>query len=113
MFSDINLFITKFVFTRVCLSTGKACVAGGVHGRGCVAGGMHVGACMAGCVCGRGACMGACMLGHAWRGVPDRGACMRVWQERWPLQRAVRILLECILVLMYIHVAVPGIDQVH
>ena len=36
--------------------------------------------------------------GCAWQG---RGACMvggRVCQERWPLQQAVRILLECILV---------------
>ena len=34
--------------------------------------------------------------GHAWQGVMlDRG-CM--WQERRSLQRAARILLECILV---------------
>ena len=37
--------------------------------------------------------------GHAW-GVRDRGMCGggRAWQERRPLQRTVRILLECILV---------------
>ena len=57
---------------------------GDVHGMGCAwqggmcSGGMH----------GRGACMtGGCV----WQGC--------VWQERWPLQRAVRILLECILVI--------------
>ena len=54
--------------------------------------------------------------GHAWqRGMSSRGACMaggmhggghvclrggrRARQERWPLQRTVRILLECILFL--------------
>ena len=55
-----------------------ACVAkGGVHGEG----------------------------GHTWQ----RGACMAggctwwgsAWQERRPLQRTVRILLECILVFFY------------
>ena len=45
--------------------------------------------------------------GHAWQ----RGACMaggmcggggggHAWQERWPLQQMVRILLECILVII-------------
>ena len=68
-------------------------MVGGVHGRGaCVVGGMcgrvHVwqGACMAGGVHDR---------GHVWQ-----GACMaggHAWQERWPLQWTVRILLECIL----------------
>ena len=52
----------------------EACVVGGMRGRG----GMH----------GRGACMAG---GCVWQGC--------VWQERWPLQRAVRILLECILVI--------------
>ena len=44
---------------------------GGMHGRGgaCVAGGIH---------------------GHG-------GGGGHVWQERWPLHRAVRILVECIL----------------
>ena len=48
--------------------------------------------------------------GCVWQGgVRGRGTCMvagmhsggrgGAWQERWPLQRAVRILLECILVL--------------
>ena len=56
-----------------------------MHGRGtCVAGGMHdKGACMAGGVYGRELCVAG------W-GV--------AWQERWPLQSTVRILLECILV---------------
>ena len=57
-----------------------ACVVGGMHGGGhawqgaCVVGGMHGG-------------------GHAWQGWGH------VWQERWPLQQTVHILLECILVL--------------
>ena len=77
-----------------------ACMAGGVHGRGCawqgvcmgvcMAGGVHGGrACMAGDICGRGSIGGR---GHGWLGG------MHAWQERQPLQRTVRILLECILV---------------
>ena len=60
---------------------------GGVHGRGtCMAGG-HAwqGACVAGRACVAGGCVG-------WRGA---------WQERRPLQRTVRIPLECILVLLF------------
>ena len=69
------------------LSTGGACVAGGMRGRGhawqgaCVVGGMHGrGACIIwGCVW-QGACMvGACMAG----GMHGRGACVAgvcVWQ---------------------------------
>ena len=66
----------------------------------------------------RGACMvkgGVCGMRHAWRGVCIAGACMAggmhgrgvcmavgcAWQERWPLQRTVCILLECILVLIF------------
>ena len=49
-------------------------MAGGVRGRGVHAGG--------GSVHGTGACM--------------TGGC--AWQERWPLQWTVHILLECILV---------------
>ena len=62
-----------------------ACMVGGMHGRGCA----WWGACMAGGVCGRGAFVvgAACMAGG------------RAWQERRPLQRTVRILLECILVI--------------
>ena len=42
-----------------------------------------------------GACVaGACVAG----GMHGRGACM---QERWPLKRAGRILLECILVMSF------------
>ena len=85
-----------------------ACMAGGLHGRG------HAwqGACMAGgCVwqggvCGRGhAWQGVCMLGgmHGGGGMHGRGVCMaggRVWQilRDTVNERAVRILLECILV---------------
>ena len=68
--------------------------------------------------CPGGACMaGGCMhgWGHAWQGCVARGSMTGrghalqgrhvwwgrgepAWQERWPLQRAVRILLERILV---------------
>ena len=39
-------------------------------------------------------------------GMRGKGACVAegggcAWQQRWPLQRTVRILLECILVLKY------------
>ena len=85
---------------------------GWMHGRGCV----WQGACMAGGMHGgghawQGACeggghvkQGACMAGgHAWQGVHGRGACMvggRAWQILRDMvnERAVRILLECILV---------------
>ena len=66
----------------LCMAKGKVClVEGGMQGKGsmhgkkwaCVAkGGMHD-------------------RGNAWQGG-------LVWQERRPLQRTVRILLECILV---------------
>ena len=78
------------------------CMAGGICGRGCMVGGMHgrghawqVGECV--CVGGGMHCRGECGRGHVWQGgVHGRG---HVWQERQPLQRTVRILLECILVL--------------
>ena len=98
-----------YVFTHVCLSTGGhvcqgvcmagghvwqgACMAGGVHGKGaCMArgrawqGGMHRRGCVAGGMHGRGC---------AWWG----GACMP-WQipRDTVNERAVHILLECILV---------------
>ena len=96
-----------------------ACMGGGVHGRGAMhgRGNMHGrGACVAGGCAWQGGmhgrgdmrCRGrrvwqgeACMEGgHAWQGcVCDGGACVP-WQI--PLdtvnERAVRILLECILV---------------
>ena len=92
-----------YVFTGVGLSTGR----GGMHGRGlgaCMAGGMHGGgfahggggACMAGDMCGRGC---------AWQGdMHGRGACMACVAPQkilWDTvnERAVHILLECILVL--------------
>ena len=55
----------------------------GVHGKGaCLAAGVHA-------------------RGHAWHGgVHGKGGAYV--QERWPLKRAVRILLECILV-WFIH----------
>ena len=39
----------------------------------------------------------ACMAGGCtWQGGVHGGG--PAWQEKWPLQRAIRILLECILV---------------
>ena len=90
---------------------GAGCVCGGgVSGRG---------ACMAvGCAWQRGMCGGGhawqvrgmhgrghAWLGHVWqRGVSGMGTCiagLHAWQERWPLQHTVCILLECILVVQY------------
>ena len=66
---------------------GGACMVGGHAWWGCVTGGMH----------GRGCVWwGGC----AWQGACVAGGC--VWQERRPLQRMVRILLECILVISFI-----------
>ena len=58
---------------------------------------------MAGGACVVGACVvGACVAG----GMSDSGVCVvgwgQVWQEKRQLQRAVRILLECILVIIII-----------
>ena len=39
-----------------------------------------------------------CGRGCAWQEACVAGG--HAWQERWPLQQAVRILLECILVLL-------------
>ena len=72
-----------------------ACVVGGEHGgRVCM-----VGACMVewgGGVHGRGS-----VYGGVWgMGVHGGGGGVVAWQEIWPLQQMVRILLECILVLL-------------
>ena len=71
-------------------------MAGGMHNRGaCVAGGMHGrGACVVEGMCGRGhvwekACVAG---GHAWHTGPPRQILRDTVNER-----AVRILLECIL----------------
>ena len=111
-------------YTPVCQSFCSQ--GGGVHGRGCAwrgfaqrghawhgEGVMHgrdgyawQGACMAG------ACM-VCFGGGGYmagRGMHRREECVvrgmhgrgEVWQERWLLQRPVRILLQCILVLTYL-----------
>ena len=80
-------------------------MAGGVHGRGVMHGG---GACMVGGVHGREGMPGREGM-HLWgvhggvhgRGIHGRGHAWQgglAWQDRWPLQRTVRILLECILV---------------
>ena len=87
----------------------RVCMAGGVHGRGCA-----WGACMAGeeCVAG----WGHAWRGHAWQGdvygrvggggMHGRGVCGGEGvQERQLLQWAVRILLECIRVVLYISLA--------
>ena len=65
---------------RHCHSQGGACVAGA-----CVGGGVH----------GKGICVAG------GRGVM-RGRRERAWQGRRPLQRTVRILLECILVYSWV-----------
>ena len=49
---------------------------------------------------GRGACGRRGMHGREG-GVHGREE--RAWQERWPLQRTVRILLECTLVYKYLY----------
>ena len=96
------------MFSQVSVCPQGACMAGGrvwqegVYGRG-----VHAwqGACMAGGVHGRGHAWqgglewwGTCMVGGAWIA---GGVCggRHAWQERRPLQRAVRITLECILVI--------------
>ena len=121
----LHLSVSHSVQGGACVAEG-ACMVGGMCGRGvcmgrgaCMAGGGHAwqgGACMAeGNVHGRGACAAG---GHAWQGgihgggVHGRGC---AWQEgmygrgcacpppghyeiRSVNARAVRILLECILV---------------
>ena len=92
-----------------------ACMAGGMHGRGhawqgcawqgrvaCMAGGMHgvrhawQGACMAGGMCG-----GRCVWkGGMHGGMHGKGG--HAWQEKQQLQWVIRILLECILVIISI-----------
>ena len=112
---------------RVCMAGGHAwqgtCVAAGVmytwqewcgrgwHGRGVYITGGHMWkgvACMAGRHVWQGACVarGCAWWGCAWQGAFVAGwrghayqGGMHAWQERLPLQRTVRILLECILVL--------------
>ena len=67
-------------------------MAGDMRGGGCMVGGVHGGGWG---MCGRGACMAGGVVcvaeGHAWLG--GRGILRDVVNER-----AVRILLECILV---------------
>ena len=66
------------------------CMVGGVHGRGACVPGAHAwqGVCMAG-----GACMAGCMHGRGGEHGRGRGHAWHTVNER-----AVRILLECILV---------------
>ena len=105
--SPANVVCEGYVFTGVCLSTGDvrdrgwacmtggawvvgACLAGGcvAEGRACVAGGMHGG----GQMCGSEACV---VGGHAW---PHPPSTRQHYKIRSVNARAVRILLECILV---------------
>ena len=112
------------VFTPVCqsfYSQRGACVQarhackgyawqGDVCGKGAHMAGGHAwqGHAWQGDVCGKGAHMagGHAWQGHAWQGdVCGKGTCGgggTCVQERWPLKRAVRILLECILVFIFI-----------
>ena len=69
----------------------------------------HKGACMAMGVHGRVACISGQGRHVWWGGMHGRGCVWQggmhgrehAWQERWSLQRTVRILLECILVKKY------------
>ena len=71
-----------------------ACMMGGVHGGGGINGRGEV--CMAGGVHGRGVCVAG---GHVWQGgMHGRGACVAGGGQDTFNERAVRILLECILV---------------
>ena len=89
-----------------------ACMAGGMRGRGAC----MVGVCMSGGVCGRGSGMhGRGALGEGVRGrrvcvvgdLRGRGACVPQQILRDTVnERAVRILLECIL---DFHIYSPGI----
>ena len=45
---------------------------------------------------------GRAWQGHAWWGRGDMHGRGHAWQERWPLQRKVHILMECILVIYLI-----------
>ena len=87
-----------------------ACVAkGGMHGEGgCVWQGEHAwqGVCMAGGMCGRGhAWWGACMacMGHACHACLHTYPPQILWLRHTVNERAVRILLECILVLQLLN----------
>ena len=94
-----------------------ACMAGGMCGEGlCVVGSMHGGDmhCKGvhgkgvhgreACVAGRHAWWGGgkCDRGHTWQGVCSKGG--HAWQEKWQLQQAVYIILDCILVFIAISV---------
>ena len=112
------------VFTKVCQEFcpkgGCVCVrdvcVGDMHGRGRAwQGGMcGRGVCMAGGdMCGRGVHGGTCIVGgHAWQGSVHggEGGGRRARQQRRPLQRTVRILLECILVQL---ITFPFDDKFH
>ena len=97
----------KVMFSQVCAKNSVyergACMAGGMCGRGHAWQEGHVWWCG---MHGRGACV---TVGHAWSGgfcVWQGEACMAggvcgrgcAFQEKWQLQWAVYILLECILV---------------
>ena len=87
-----------YMFTGVCLSTGGGCLVGGMPGPGgllwgdACSGGMPA---PRGPARGGGACSQGCLL---WWGGAPRG-CLMETPPGWPLLRAVRIPLECILVI--------------
>ena len=92
--------VRKHAWQGACMA-GGACMGGHAWHEAC-----GRGVCVVGGMCGRGVCVAegfvwqrehashgghARYQGHVW----DGG---RAWQERWSLQGAVRMLLECILV---------------
>ena len=89
MVSCFHIYRPQTKFAKVMFSRVSVCpLGGGMRGRGYA----WPGACMAGgCMIG-----GMHGRGHVWQGACIAGG--HAWQERWPLQRAVCILLECILV---------------
>ena len=96
----------------ICIMKGDMHGEGGMHGKG-----GHVwqrGTCVVKGGCGEGGGGMHGKGGHGKGGVyGERGVymagCVCVWQERWPLQQTVRILLEFTLVLYYCLMALPSI----
>ena len=79
----------------------EAYMAGGVH-RVCMAGGVHGGHAWQGYVCGRGVCVAVGGMhggGHVWWECVCHACPPRHYKIRSVNARAVRILLECILVM--------------
>ena len=88
------------------------CAVGGMHGKG------HAwwGTCVVGGMCGRGHAWqeggmhdwGTCMVGgHAWQGARHTCSPRQILRDTVN-ERAVRILLECILVYIYVFIVFPN-----